>query len=104
MPIAGLFRRELSTSESEAIRRAFRGAQESTLNNAALKIGALVAGKELALSYARVELVRAGMCMPNHDPRQLWTLSTVAAKVDRALADGAAVPRSAPERTGVHHG
>ena len=90
--------------ESEAVRRAVRGAQETTLNNAALKIGALVAGKELSLSLARVELVRAGMCMPNHDPRRLWTLPAIAAKVDRALADGATHPRSAPEPMGAHNG
>lgn len=90
--------------ESEAIRRAVQGEQETTLNNAALKIGALVAGNELSLPFARIELVRAGMCMPNHNPRRLWTLAGVAAKVDRALADGAACPRSAPERAGVHHG
>ena len=90
--------------ESEAVRRAFRGAQETTLNNAALKIGALVAGKEISLPFARVELVRAGMCMPNHDPRRLWTLPTIAAKVDRALADGATHPRSAPEQMGAQNG
>ena len=90
--------------ESEAVRRAIRGAQETTLNNAALKIGALVAGKEISLPFARVELVRAGMCMPNHDPRRLWTLPTIAAKVDRALADGATQPRSAPEPMGAHNG
>lgn len=90
--------------ESEAIRRAVRGAQETTLNNAALKIGALVAGKEVSLPFARVELVRAGMGMPNHDPSRLWTLPAIAAKVDRALADGAMHPRSAPEPMGAHHG
>lgn len=90
--------------ESEAIRRAVQGAQETTLNNAALKIGALVAGKELTLPLARVELVRAGMCMPNHDPRNLWTLDGVVAKVDRALADGADRPRSAPAREPMEAG
>ena len=90
--------------ESEAVRRAVRGAQETTLNNAALKIGALVAGKEISLPVARVELVRAGMCMPNHDPRRLWTLPAIAAKVDRALADGATQPRSAPKPMVVNHG
>lgn len=90
--------------ESEAIRRALNGAQETTLNNAALKIGALVAGGEISRATARTELVRAGMCMANHDPRNLWTLEAVAAKVERALADGAAHPRTAPEMGEAAHG
>ncbi len=90
--------------ESEAIRCAVNGEQEKTLNAAALKVGALVAGKELARDFARRELVRAGLCMANHDAGNLWTLNAITAKVDRALEDGAACPRSAPEMQGVRHG
>ncbi len=90
--------------ESEAIRRALNGLQETTLNNAALKIGALVAGGEISRTAARTELVRAGMCMANHDPRNLWTLEAITAKVERALADGAAHPRTAPEMGVAAHG
>ena len=53
---------------------------------------------------ARMELVRAGMCMANHDPRNLWTLEAIVAKVERALADGAAHPRTAPEPREAVHG
>ena len=90
--------------ESEAIRRAMNGLQETTLNNAALKIGALVAGGEISRATARTELARAGMCMANHDPHNLWTLQAIMAKVDRALADGAAQPRTAPEPREAVHG
>ena len=90
--------------EADAIRRAANGQQETTLNAASLKLGALVAGKELSRDFARRELVRAGMCMPNHSVGQIWTLDLIAAKVDRALADGAACPRSAPERKGASRG
>jgi putative DNA primase/helicase len=81
--------------ESDAIRRAYNGEQEMTLNTAALRIGALVAGNELSESTARLNLIRAGMCMANYDGGNLWTLEAITAKVDRALADGAARPRSA---------
>lgn len=90
--------------ESEAIRRAMNGSQETTLNIAGLKIGALVAGGEISRATACMELVRAGMCMTNHDPRNLWTLEAITAKVERALADGAAHPRTAPEPREAAHG
>ena len=80
------------------------GSQETTLNNAALKIGALVAGHEISGAKALTELVRAGMCMANHDPHNLWTLEAITTKVKRALADGAAHPRVAPEMTVTSHG
>lgn len=90
--------------ESLAIRCAIGGEQEKTLNAAALKIGALVAGKELSRDFARRELVRAGMCMANHNAGNLWTLAAITAKVDRALDDGAVCPRSAPEMLEGQHG
>lgn len=91
-------------SEASAIRRAINGQQEITLNTAGLRIGALVAGGELCFETARTELVRAGMSMPNHDHRHIWTLDAVVAKVDRAMADGAAHPRSAPQQMGAIDG
>ena len=69
-----------------------------------LLVGALVAGGEISRATARMELVRAGMCMANHDPRNLWTLEAIMAKVERALADGAAHPRTAPETREAAHG
>ena len=106
LPIAGEcspYGRAALQRESDAIRRAQNGAQELTLNNAGLRIGALVAGGELTRSIARVELIRAGMCMPNHDGGSLWTLEAITAKVDRALTDGACRPRCAPEPTVARH-
>ena len=90
--------------ESAAILRAISGRQECTLNGAALKIGALVAGGEIAPAVARRELVRAGMGMPNHDGRNVWTLEAVVSKIDRGLSDGAASPRRAPPTGGLQHG
>lgn len=90
--------------ESDAIRRAQNGTQELTLNLAALRIGALVAGGELSRSTARVELIRAGMGMPNHDGGNLWTLDAITTKVDRALTDGSSRPRCAPEPMVARHG
>jgi hypothetical protein len=90
--------------ESDGIRRAFNGMQEVTLNCAALRIGALVAGGELSRSTARVELIRAGMCMPNFNAGDMWTLEAITAKVDRALTDGSSRPRYAPEPMVARHG
>ena len=85
-------------AECEAIRSAPEGAQEAALNEAALKIGSLVAGRALSYQTARSQLIAAGLCMPSHDPRHPWTAENVTAKVDRSMADGARNPRSAPAR------
>lgn len=107
MPMTGdctAYGRAALQRESDGIRRAFNGMQETTLNCAALRIGALVAGGELSLSSARVELIRAGMCMSNFNGGSLWTLEAIIAKVDRALADGSSRPRCAPEPMEAGHG
>lgn len=83
--------------ECAAIRAAANGAQECALNEAALKIGGLVAGGELALATARAQLIAAGLAMPSYNSRDAWTSEKVVAKIERALADGANNPRSAPE-------
>lgn len=85
-------------SEVQTIQRAGNGEQETTLNAAALKIGALVAGKELSPETAKNRLIAAGLSMPSYDPGNKWTLDAIASKVERGLADGAAHPRSAPEQ------
>jgi putative DNA primase/helicase len=82
--------------ECIAVQRAPFGKQEITLNNAALKIGSLVAGKELAEGYALAELIAAGNAMPNESGRELWRPAEIEKKVRRAFADGARSPRSAP--------
>lgn len=84
--------------ESEAISRAGNGEQESALNEAALKIGALVAGGELSHDTATARLIGAGINMPSYDSRNVWTADMVITKVGRGLSAGAATPRSAPPR------
>lgn len=85
-------------NECVAILFAGDGEQESTLNEAALKIGALVAGGELSAKTAKAKLIEAGLGMTSHDPRNPWTDAAVRKKVERGLADGGASPRSAPAR------
>jgi len=82
--------------ECELIAVAGAGAQEGTLNAAALKIGALVGGGELSLRTASSELIAAGLCMTSFDPRYPWTPEEVAAKVARGIEAGQRSPRSAP--------
>ncbi|RVU03814.1 hypothetical protein EOE18_14680 [Novosphingobium umbonatum] len=84
--------------ESEAILRASNGEQECALNEAALKIGSLVAGGELSMTTAKAQLMAAGLSMPSYDPRNKWTAEAIAEKVERGLADGAGSPRAAPPR------
>jgi KaiC/GvpD/RAD55 family RecA-like ATPase len=85
-------------AECDAIRRAPFGQQEHTLNAAALKIGALAAGGEIDATYARDALIAAGLAMPSQPGREPWTHHEIRAKVERALRDGAARPRTAPPR------
>lgn len=85
-------------AECTAVMQAPFGQQETTLNAAALKIGALVAGNELSAGYARSALLAAGHAMPNEAGREPWTHADVEAKVTRGMADGSARPRQAPER------
>jgi hypothetical protein len=93
----------LAALEAECghIQAAGNGEQESALNEASLKIGSLVAGGELSLNTARSRLVAAGLAMPSYDSRNCWTVDAVRQKVERGLADGAAKPRSAPEKPAV---
>lgn len=84
--------------ECAAILTAPMGTQEGTLNSAALKIGGLVAGSALDHQFAASRLVSAGMMMPSHNERDPWTAQKVAAKVESAMRDGMANPRTAPPR------
>jgi putative DNA primase/helicase len=86
--------------ECHAIEDAPPGAQESTLNAAALKIGGLVAGGELDEDYAFSALLKAGMAMPNYDSRKPWKPRQIETKLMRAMADGGRTPRKAPEPRG----
>ncbi|WP_051697510.1 bifunctional DNA primase/polymerase [Erythrobacter litoralis] len=84
--------------ECEAIRKAPNGAQESTLNAAALKVGHYVGGRCLDHQTARNRLLSAALAMPSHDPRDPWTVEGLSEKIDRALRDGMAEPKTPPER------
>lgn len=84
-------------AECAAVRNAGVGTQEITLNNAALKLGALVAGGQIDRGVARRALIAAGMQMSNGGDRP-WTDDEVEAKVRRGMDDGAARPRTPPER------
>lgn len=81
--------------ECATIRAAGNGEQESALNVGGLKIGALVAGGELDAATARQALLAAGTAMVSFDAADPWQADHVAAKVDRALGDGAMRLRSA---------
>lgn len=84
-------------NECDAIRAAGNGEQESALNSGGLKIGALIASGQLDAATARRELLAAGAAMQSFDPGNVWKPDAVAAKVDRALSDGSARPRVAPQ-------
>lgn len=84
--------------ECEAIRKAPQGAQESTLNAAALKMGHYVGGGVLAFDTAHSRLLSAALSMPSHDSRDPWTHDALSGKINRALRDGMAQPKGVPER------
>jgi hypothetical protein len=84
------------SEECIAIHTAPFGQQEITLNNAALKIGSLVAAGQLAESYALTELIAAGNAMPSESGREPWRVAEIAKKIKRALADGKRTPRKVP--------
>jgi hypothetical protein len=80
-------------AETLAVRNAPFGQQETTLNGAALKLGALVAGGHLDESVARDELVRAGNSMSSQPGEPKWTTKDIAQKVGRGMQDGSRRPR-----------
>lgn len=79
--------------ECDKITTAQPGTQEVTLNSSAFVIGTLVGGGEISETVARAALVDAGMKIARD-----WSLTDVAQKVERALSQGQAQPRSAPPR------
>jgi P4 family phage/plasmid primase-like protien len=84
-------------AECDNIRSAGTGAQEGTLNDAALKIGGFVAGGCLTVGTASGALITAGLAMASHNPSQPWTPEMIATKVQRGLADGMKKPRVIPQ-------
>lgn len=74
------------------------GAQEATLNQAALKMGALVAGGSLTKKTACENLIAAGMQMPSFNSADPWTHEVIRAKVERGVGDGMGTPRKPAEK------
>lgn len=79
--------------ECRAIRNASFGTQETTLNSAALKIGALVAGQQISEAVARQALISAGNSMSSQPGEPAWTYSDIEAKIRRGMQDGSSNPR-----------
>ncbi len=91
--------RKALEDECAKIRSASNGTQEGTLNDAALKIGGLVAGGEIDQTEARQALIAAGCDMASHNDRDPWTPEKITKKVERGLQDGKGNPRSAPDQS-----
>jgi hypothetical protein len=79
--------------ECNVVANANPGTQENTLNAAALKIGALIAGGELSEAAAQ-DLIAAGCSMPSQAGKRPWTRAEVERKVMRAIRDGKTAPRT----------
>lgn len=88
--------------ECQAIMAAGFGAQEHTLNAAALKIGGLIAGGELERGYAMSALMSAASAMPSQSGRPAWGSEEIRRKIERGVQDGMATPRQAPPREVRH--
>ena len=85
--------------ECEAIMSAPFGRQEKTMNEAALKIGALVAGGQLIEGSARAELLAAARSIASESGKRPWTDAEIDQKIRRGMADGKRNPR-APKDNG----
>ena len=84
------------SEECTAIQHAPFGQQEMMLNNAALKIGSLVASGELLEGYALSELITAGNAMASENGRDPWRPAEIEKKVRHAFDDGKRTPRQVP--------
>jgi len=84
--------------ECQTVSGAAFGRQETCLNEAGLKIGALVAGGELEEGPAMSDLRAAGNGMANESGREAWHPGEIDDKLRRAFKDGQQKPRSAPPR------
>jgi hypothetical protein len=88
--------------ECRAVANASPGTQEVTLNAAGLKLGALIAGGELARGVALQSLITAGHQMATGAGERPWSAEEIRSKVHRAVTDGGASPRQAPPREVRH--
>ena len=87
-------------AERSAILSAGFGNQETTVNNAALKIGGLVAGGELDEGPALTALLAAARSVPSQPGKKAWAPAELERKVRRAFEAGKHSPRQAPEKVG----
>lgn len=85
-------------AECAMVRNATYGRQELTLNEAALKIGALVAGGQIDLSTAERALVSAASHMSSAPGERPWTTREVKEKIARGMRDGSTSPRAPREQ------
>lgn len=85
-------------AECQSISRAPFGRQEPTLNEAGLKVGALIAGGELEEGPAIAELLAAARFIASEPGREPWTPAEIEKKLRRAIRDGMTRPRQAPPR------
>jgi hypothetical protein len=74
--------------ECENVRSAEWGVQQTTLNNAAFKIGLQIGRNNLQEERAREELTAAGLQMANQPGRKPWTKAQIARVVNRGLKQG----------------
>jgi hypothetical protein len=84
--------------EAEAVAEAPVGAQEHTLNRAAWNLGTLIGSGELTADEVRAALISAGLRMANAPGKRPWSRREIEWKVDRAMQQGRAHPRSPSAR------
>jgi putative DNA primase/helicase len=75
-------------AECEAIQTAPCGAQEKSLNDGALRIGAFVGGGSLNMKTACAKLIAAGNSMVSYNAEDPWKPRQIEKKVIRALKQG----------------
>ena len=81
------------SAECEAVISAPNGAQERTLNIAALRLGSLSAAGYLTRQTVEMDLEAAALKMINHDPKKPWLQRDICKKVKRSFDDGEKTPR-----------
>lgn len=83
------------SAECKAVKSAPNGAQERTLNIAALRLGSLSAAGYLTRQTVEMHLEVAALEMVNHDPKKPWLQRDICKKVKRSFDDGEKTPRGA---------
>jgi hypothetical protein len=79
--------------ECRRIETATNGTQETTLNQAAFRIGQLVGAKAISFQRAFEALFAAAVRMPSYDHRRQWKHDELSEKIKRGLAAGQQSPR-----------